>query len=94
MNVEVTNNTATNAPYYLTFVAGNTGNQAPQVDSVALQFNPALDTLMVPNLAGNASSATNVNVTNNTATNATFFPTFVAANAGNQAVQVNSANLT
>lgn len=94
MNVEVTNNTATNAPYYLTFVAGNTGNQAFQVDSVALQFNPALDTLTVPNLAGNASSATNVNVTNNTATNATFFPTFVAANAGNQAVQVNSANLT
>lgn len=98
--VNVTNDTTTNAPFFVTFAPGNTGPQALKVDSVSLQFNPGTNTLTVPNVAGNASSATdsvnstNVNVTNNTATNATYFPTFVAANSGNQGIQVDSNTYT
>lgn len=98
--VSITNDTATNAPFYVTFAPGITGPQALKVDSVALQFNPGTNTLTVPNVAGNASSATNsvnatnVFVTNNTASIDTFFPTFVAANSGNQGVQVDSLTYT
>ena len=99
-NVGITNNTTTNAPFYPTFVAANSGNQIIQVDSAALQFNPGTNTLTVPNVQGNASSSTdsvnsaNVGVTNNTATNLTFYPTFVAANTGNNNIQVDSVTYT
>jgi hypothetical protein len=99
-NINITNNTATNATFYPTFVAANSGNQILQVDSTTLQFNPATDTLTVPNVQGNASSATNsvnsvnVGITNNTATNNTYYPTFVSANSGNSNVQVDSVTYT
>jgi hypothetical protein len=99
-NVGITNNSATNAPFYPTFVAANSGNQILQVNSAALQFNPGTNTLTVPNVQGNASSSTDsvnstkVGVTNNTATNLTYYPTFVAANTGNNTIQVDSVTYT
>ena len=98
--IEITNDTTTNAPFYVTFAPGIAGSQPLKVDSVSLRFNPGTNTLTVPNVAGNASSATdsvnstNVFVTNNTADNNTYFPTFVAANSGNQGIQVDSNTYT
>ena len=73
-NVGVTNNTSTNATYYVGFVAGTSGNQALNVDSGSLTFNPSTNTLTVGNVNGLASlatsattalNATNANIANN-----------------------------
>ncbi len=44
--------------------------------------------------ATTALNSTNVGVTNNTTTNATYYPTFVSATSGNLPLQVDSATLT
>jgi hypothetical protein len=68
-NVVITNNTTTNATYYPTFVSATSGNQALNVDSSTLTFNPSTNTLTVPNLSGLASLATSATTALN-ATNA------------------------
>jgi len=46
-NIAVTDTTSGTGPYYVTFVAGTTGNQAALVDSAALTFNATTNTLTV-----------------------------------------------
>ena len=45
-------------------------------------------------LTGTATNATNTTVTDDTSTNATFYPTFVDGTSGNQAQEVSSSKLT
>lgn len=94
VNMEVKNDTTTNSALYPTFVSGNSGNQSVKVDSSGLTFNPALNTLTVANLAGNASSASSVAVTDDTSSNFNWYPTFVSVASGNQSVKVDSSGLT
>jgi len=57
--VAITNNTSTNATFYLTFAGATSGNNnGLQVDSSTLTFNPSVNTLTVDNLTGTASYAT------------------------------------
>lgn len=98
--VTVTNDTTSNATFYVPFVPGIAGSQVVKVDSVSLLFNPFTNTLTVPNLAGNATSANNatnasqVTVTNNTVSPATFYPTFVADATTGQGVNIDKNSLT
>ena len=73
-NTAVTDTTSGTGPYYVTFVAGTTGNQAQLVDSAGLLFNATTNTLTVTssyaNQAASASVASAVssianNITNN-----------------------------
>jgi len=92
--VDITNNTSANQTFYPTFVSATSGNQPLQVDSSALTYNPATNTLSVTNITGNISNATNVTITDNTSTNLTFYPTFVSATSGSRPLQVDSNALT
>jgi hypothetical protein len=96
-NVAVTDNTAGSGTFFPTFVTSNSGNTPINVDSLSLTYNPSTNTLSVSNLFGNASSATNasnVSVQDDTTTNSNLYPTFVAANTGNQNIRVDSTALT
>jgi hypothetical protein len=72
-NTAVTDTTTGTGPYYVTFVAGTTGNQAQLVDSAGLLFNATTNTLTVTssyaNQALSASFATSVNNLTNAITN-------------------------
>ena len=89
-----------NQTYFPTFVEVASGNQLVQVDSNTYTYNPSTNTLSVPNLLGTASNATDavnaskVGITNNTAMNQTYYPTFVDGTSGNQLVQVDSNTYT
>jgi hypothetical protein len=77
--------TVTNNVTATTFIGNLTG-----LASLATSATTALN-------ATNATSAlntTNVGITNNTTTNATYYPTFVSATSGNLPLQVDSAALT
>lgn len=108
-NIAVTNNTSTNATHCVAFVVGTSGNQAINVDSSTLTYNPSTNTLTVAQLAGNAATATsatsattattatnanNVAITDDTTTNATNYVTFVNASASNRSLRVDSSTLT
>jgi hypothetical protein len=83
-NVGVTNNTTTNASYFVTFASATSGNLPLQVDSNTLTFNPSTNTLTVTNVAGlaslatsattalNATNAINANIANNAPVSGTF----------------------
>jgi hypothetical protein len=72
-NTAVTDTTTGTGPYYVTFVAGTTGNQAQLVDSAGLLFNATTNTLTVTssyaNQALSASYAASVNNLTNAITN-------------------------
>ena len=55
-NTTITAN-ATNANQYITFVSGTSGNLPQRVDA-GIVYNPSTNTLTVPNISGNISSAT------------------------------------
>lgn len=99
-NVTVTNDPTTVATYYPTFVASTAGSNNIRVDGSTYTYNPGTNTLTVANLQGNASSSTdatnasNVGVTDDTVTNTTYYPTFVANNTGNNNIRVDSTALT
>jgi hypothetical protein len=60
-NTAVTDTTSGTGPYYVTFVAGTTGNQAQLVDSTGLTFNATTNTLTVTSsYANQAASASYV----------------------------------
>jgi hypothetical protein len=83
-NVAVTNNTTTNATYYVTFASATSGNLPLQVDSNTLTFNPSTNTLTVANVSGlaslatsattalNATNAINANIANNAPVSGTY----------------------
>lgn len=99
-NVAVTDNTIAITPHYIAFVGGTSGNQAVNVDSSTLTYNPSTNTLTVANLAGNASTATtatnatNVTVTADLTTNATRYIAFVDGTSGNHPIKIDSSTLT
>jgi hypothetical protein len=74
-NTAVTDTTSGTGPYYVTFVAGTTGNQAQLVDSTGLTYNATTNTLTVTasyaTQALSASYATSVNNLTNAITNNT-----------------------
>ena len=61
-NVAITNNTATNASYYIHFGSATSGNDGVEVDSTGLTYNPSSNTLTTGTfsgaLSGNSSTAT------------------------------------
>ena len=106
VNVGVTNNTTTNATYYLGFVSATSGNLPLQVDSSTLTFNPFTNTLTVDNLNGlaslatsattalNATNAANIFVSNLPSTDAVLYPTFATGYGGNRALYADASLLT
>jgi hypothetical protein len=90
----VIQSTASAGTYYPVFVDGTTGNRQATTNSV-LSYNPSTNTLTCSNLTGTASNATTAtNATNvattATSTNATYYPTFVSATSGNNAINVDT----
>ena len=83
--------TVTNNVTATTFIGNLTG-----LASLATSATTALNATNATNAtsATTALNATNVGVTNNTTTNATYYPTFVSATSGNLPLQVDSATLT
>lgn len=75
---------------YPTFVTGTSGNQGQKVDT-NLTYNALSNTLTVPNLDGNASTATTATNSTVTADNtgSTFYPTFVS-NTGTQGLKIDN----
>ena len=61
VNVGVTDNTAANVTVYPTFVQGNTGNQAVQVDSTGLTYNPSTNTLSSALFSGSLVNVVTIN---------------------------------
>jgi hypothetical protein len=80
--------TVTNNVTATTFIGNLTG-----LASLATSATTALNATNATS-ATTALNATNVGVTNNTTTNATYYPTFVSATSGNLPLQVDSATLT
>jgi hypothetical protein len=98
-NVNTAVDNATNATMYPLWVtAAGGGNLPVKISATKLTFNPSTGALtstsFVGALTGNASSASGVATTDDTATNATYYPTFVTANTGNLPVKVSSTKLT
>jgi hypothetical protein len=92
---------------YPVWVTTNTGNLPLKVSSTKMSFNPSTGNLTATTftgaLAGNATSATtattatnatNTAITDDTATNATMYPTWVTTASGNQAQKVSSSKLS
>ena len=61
VNVGVTDNTAANVTVYPTFVQGNTGNQAVQVNSTGLTYNPSTNTLSSALFSGSLVNVVTIN---------------------------------
>jgi hypothetical protein len=72
-NIAITDDTATNASVYLTWVGGASGNQAEKVSSTKLTFNPSTGILSAVGLStsGNATVGGNLTVTGNLTINGT-----------------------
>jgi hypothetical protein len=97
--------TATNATFYPTFVDSDnvTLNAESIYTDAGMTYNPSTNLLTVTELtvtntatasiSGNAGSATNTAITNDTTTNATMYPTWVTANTGNLPQKVTSTKL-
>ena len=69
-NTAVTDTTSGTGPYYVTFVAGTTGNQAQLVDSAALTFNATTNTLTVTSSYANQALSASYAASTNNITNA------------------------
>ena len=69
-NTAVTDTTSGTGPYYVTFVAGTTGNQAQLVDSAALTFNATTNTLTVTSSYANQALSASYAASTNNLTNA------------------------
>jgi hypothetical protein len=69
-NVAVTDTPTGTGPYYVTFVAGTTGNQAQLVDSAALTFNATTNTLTVTSSYANQALSASYAASTNNITNA------------------------
>jgi hypothetical protein len=97
-NVGITDDTATASTVYPTWVTATTGNLPEKVSSTKLTFQPSTGTLTAPIFAGavtgTATNATNVGITDDTATASTVYPTWVTATTGNLPEKVSSTKLT
>ncbi|MBF0483781.1 MAG: tail fiber domain-containing protein [Candidatus Omnitrophica bacterium] len=95
-NITTTDDTATNATYYPTFQTATGGTNPLKTSSSKLTFNPSTGTLTATAFSGTttATNVTNTEITNDTATNAVMYPTWVTANSGNLPQKVSSTKLT
>lgn len=72
---QVDSDDTTNASHYLVFVGSSTAGYQRLKEDSALSYNPSTNTLTVPNLAGNASSATTAAACSGNAATATALET-------------------
>ena len=87
-NTGITEDVATNAAVYPTWVTGNTGNLPQKVSSTKISFVPSTGVLTATGFAGNGSALTNITSTTNanltgavtSSGNATSLGTFTSAN--------------
>lgn len=100
-NIAITNNITTDALHYPTFVAGTSGNQPQQTSSPNLTFNPNTGVLSATtfngDLTGNSATATNASttiITDDIATSAVTYPTFVTNTSGNWGQRTAGSKLT
>ena len=98
-NITLTSNNATDETVYLTFADGSSGTQGLETDG-NLTYNPQDNQLTAGTfsgaLSGNATSATtatNVTLTSNNATDETVYLTFADGSTGTQGLETD-ANLT
>ena len=79
-NIATTVGATSDAVFYPIFVDGNTGSEAPMVDT-GLNYNPGTGTMSATNFSGNisgsATTASGVTVTENSTEDATHYLTFV-----------------
>ena len=104
INVGITNDTTSNVTVYPTWSTATSGNAPTKISNTKLTFNPSTGVLtatgFVGALTGNASSSTNatnssnVGITNDIATNAAHYPTFVTGTSGNLPNKVSSTKLS
>jgi ubiquinone biosynthesis protein UbiJ len=102
----ITDDNATAATMYPTWVTTNSGNQAQKVSSTKLSFNPSTGTLtstafsgaltgnVTGNVSGSAGSSSLTAITDDNATVATMYPTWVTSTSGNQSQKVSSTKLS
>ena len=87
-----------------TIPSGVLGNSSLYIGTTAVPLNSASGSItsLAVNISGSASSATtattatnanNVAVTDNTSTNATYYPVYVASTSGNQSINTASTKL-
>ena len=72
----VTDTTTGVGPYYLVFVAGNSGGKTPLVDSSTLTYNATTNALTATSFVGTASTANSLLVGENTSANSSHYPPF------------------
>lgn len=105
--VSITNDVASGSTVYPVWSSGTSGNVAAKVSNTKLSFVPSTGILtatgFVGVLTGNASSATtatnatnttNVGITDDVATAAVVYPTWVSSTSGNNAAKTSSSKLT
>lgn len=103
-NINITDDTTTNASMLPVWVTTNTGHLPAKVSSTKITFNPSTATLTTTTFSGalsgnattatTATNATNTGITDDTTTNATVYPTWVTANTGNLPQKVTSTKLS
>jgi len=106
-NTAITDDVATAATMYPTWVTANTGNLPQKTTSTKLTFNPSTGMLSstgftgaltgnadTATTAGSATNATNIGITDDVATAATMYPLWATANTGNLPAKVTSTKLT
>lgn len=92
--------TTTNASFFPLFAASSTNSNQPFNLDSSLTYNPSTKTLAAVNFSGFASSAsiatsaTTTAITDDVATNATMYPTWVTTTSGNQAQKISSTLLS
>lgn len=96
----------TNADFHITFVDSDNVSSTPEIvyTDESITYNPSTNVLSVSGLSvgntasasinGTAAIATNTTITNDTATNATMYPTWVTANTGDLPQKVSSTTFT
>ena len=93
-DITITDSTATAGTFYPTFVNSAGTNKSVRIDTTGLTYSPSTDTLTTTNFAGTATHATDITITDTTATAGTFYPTFVNTAGTQKSVRVDTTGLT
>ena len=93
-DITITDSTATAGTFYPTFVNSAGTNKSVRIDTTGLTYSPSTDTLTTTNFAGTATHATDITITDSTATAGTFYPTFVNTAGTQKSVRVDTTGLT
>jgi len=93
-DITITDSTATAGTFYPTFVNSAGTNKSVRIDTTGLTYSPSTDTLTTTNFNGTATHATDITITDSTATAGTFYPTFVNTAGTQKSVRVDTTGLT